>query len=102
MSAESGMPVHGALEAELARQLEHLGVPGPEAERIARRQLAASADPSRPLQQHVVPVSRGWVVVRDLANIDIGLFDSKSEALAEARNLAAAAGNDVVVHDEDA
>lgn len=89
-----------ALQAELARELVRLGLPQPEAEDLARRQLAGSGVSSHEPPQHVVPVSRGWVVIRDFANQDVGLFASKEDALADARGRAAAAEAHVIVHDE--
>lgn len=88
---------------ELRGELESLGIPAPQAERIAhaqaeaaaRREGGSSAVPS----QHVVPVSRGWLVIRSFASQDGELFATRDEAEARARMLAQESGASVIVHD---
>lgn len=89
------------LQAELRRELEHVGFDVREADETARRQMQgdpAEEDNFNP-PQHVVSVNRGWVVVRDFANQDLGLFETRDEAIATAESLAEASGARVIVHD---
>jgi hypothetical protein len=90
------------LIAELRRELEHIGLTGAEAESVAARQILASTldHPGETPLQHVVPVSGGWLVMRDLPNLDLGLFEKKDQAIAAAREIATASGARGVVHDD--
>jgi hypothetical protein len=90
------------LIAELRRELEHVGLSRSEAEAVAARQIGDSATdhPGASPLQHVVAVSGGWLVIRDVPNLDIGLFKERAVAVEAAHAFAAASGGRVVVHDE--
>lgn len=92
------------LQDELRRELESIGFDVERADELARKQVQNaddSADTDEPFNppQHVVPVSRGWVVIRNFANQDMGRFETREAAIAEAHNLAEETGARVIVHD---
>lgn len=90
------------LSLELRRELEHIGLTRSEAEAVAARQIDDSVTnhPGESPLQHVVSVSGGWLVIRDMPNVDIGLFENREAAIEAARELAAASGGCVVVHED--
>ena len=91
------------LQAELRRELESIGFDVERADELARKQLQNADDGDEDDDfnppQHVVPVSRGWVVIRNFANQDMGRFETREEAIAEAHNLAEESGARVIIHD---
>jgi hypothetical protein len=87
------------LSTEFRRALERIGVPEAEAQQLARRNFESTDAGTAEICQHVVPVSRGWLVIRDYPNQDIGLFTTKEDALLDAHALADASGLTVRVHD---
>lgn len=93
-------PEHKVVLEELRGQLEALGMAPPLAERMARAQAeGASRTEAAEPAQHVLPVSRGWVVMRSYASLDAERFATRAEALERAIALAREAGSSVVVHD---
>jgi hypothetical protein len=90
---------------ELRGELEAMGVPPPQAERLAHAQAKAAAateagETEEPAQ-HVVPVATGWLVIRRFAASDAEVFPSRAEAEERARAIAAESGGRVVIHDRD-
>ncbi|HSN71831.1 MAG TPA: DUF2188 domain-containing protein [Steroidobacteraceae bacterium] len=82
----------------LRRTLEAHGVPRERAERLAAAQQR-DLDQARGEQQHVIPVATGWLVLGTVAFADAEVFAEQADALARARELAAAASGEVVLHD---
>jgi hypothetical protein len=96
--------VDEGLFAELEGELEALGIPAPDAARMAGHQLEstereASSGAAERVAQHVVPVSRGWLVMRRFTLTDAELFSSLSRAEARPCDLARSARATVVIHD---
>jgi hypothetical protein len=97
--------VNESILEEFRAELEARGVPARQAGEIVRsRSLIDTGDVSsaRPEPaQHVVPVSRGWLVIRSLPPVDAALFFNRSAAEAWAYDLGKSAGSAVVVHDSN-
>lgn len=88
------------LQEELRRELKNVGFDLERADEVARKQVQHDADADEPPPQHVVPVDRGWVVVRNFANQDVGRFETREAAIEAAHNLARESGARVIVHDD--
>ena len=82
----------------LRRTLEAHGVPADRARRLAEAQSTDANTESR-RQQHVVPVATGWLVITGITLTDAEVFANREAAVERARQLAAAQGCRVIVHD---
>lgn len=95
-------PLTDEVFEQLKGELEAIGVPEHLASRRAARQLESVADEASGEAdavppQLVVPVSRGWMVIRRFAATEAELFDDCNAAIARARELAAPAGGAVLL-----
>jgi len=94
--------MHEEVFEELRGELEAIGVPEHLARCRAARQLESVAEEADgaedgPPAQLVVPVSRGFMVIRRFAASEAELFPDREAAIARARALARPVGAAVVV-----